>query len=243
MVEFGLNERLKYGDISGHFVIPAEIGGQFVTSIGANAFAYGLISIEIPHGVTSIGVCAFFGCSGLTSIEIPNCVISVGSRAFYGCIRLTSLEIPNSVITIALGAFAGCRGLNTLKFSLPMRKLFPYKWVNALNLSSTFVYVFEFLSWQDLARMTMVSKYFYSNVMVRCRKDFMYKRIGESNVVIESDRPAELCITGSAQCVPLDRRDELALYSSDCSGVRSVCVPPSFQEAAPAVVEVEERKK
>ena len=56
-------------------------------------------------------------------------------------------------------------------------------------------------------------------------------------MVIESDTPVELCITGSAQCVSLDRRDELALYASDCSEVRSVCVPPSFQEAAPAVVE------
>ena len=263
MVAFDVHERSKYWCFRGHFVIPAMIVRRFVTSIGASAsyafagcsdlssieiynsvisigdYAFrdrsGLISVEIPNSVITIGANVFLNCRGLTSMKIPNSVSSIGVGAFFGYLRLKSIAIPKSVITIGDEAFYACEG-----FSLPMRKLFPYKWVNALNLSSTFEYVFEFLSWQDLARMTEVSKYFYSNVMVRCRKDFMYNRVGES-IVIESDRPAELCIIGSVQCVSLDRRVELALYSSDCSGVSSVCVPLSFQEAAPAVVEV--RKK
>ncbi len=53
------NERLKYGIIRGHFVIPAEIGGQIVTSIGVGVFAgtSALISIEIPN--TVISMCSF----------------------------------------------------------------------------------------------------------------------------------------------------------------------------------------
>ena len=60
-------------------MIPAEIGGQCVTSIGRGAFA---------------------GCDELISVEIPCGVISIGAAAFKGCIRLISIEIPNSVITI-----------------------------------------------------------------------------------------------------------------------------------------------
>ncbi|MDE5619661.1 MAG: leucine-rich repeat domain-containing protein [Ruminococcus sp.] len=78
----------NYGDyieISGCYksvtdvVIPSEIGGVPVTSIGGSAF-YGcknLISIIIPEGVTRIESSAFEGCENLTSIEIlnPDCYI------------------------------------------------------------------------------------------------------------------------------------------------------------------------
>lgn len=35
--------------------------------------------------VTSIGDCAFYGCTGLTSITIPNSVTSIGESAFEDC--------------------------------------------------------------------------------------------------------------------------------------------------------------
>ena len=44
--------------------------------------------MTIPDGVTSIGECAFFGCSSLTSITIPNSVRSIGDWAFENCSRL-----------------------------------------------------------------------------------------------------------------------------------------------------------
>ena len=65
-----------------------------------------MTSLTIPNSVTSIGACAFYGCSGLTNVTIPSSVTSIGDKAFYGCISLTSLAIPSSVTSIGNGAFA-----------------------------------------------------------------------------------------------------------------------------------------
>ena len=62
----------KYVGLSTKTVIPSEIGGKKVTSIGNYAFrnCTGLTSITIPNSVTSIGNYAFDSCTGLTSINV-----------------------------------------------------------------------------------------------------------------------------------------------------------------------------
>ena len=87
-----------------------------VTSIGVCAFSgcSGLTSITIPKSVTSIGVCAFYGCSGLKSITIPNSVTSIGENAFSGCSGLTRITIPSSVTSIGYWAFSGCSSLTSI---------------------------------------------------------------------------------------------------------------------------------
>ena len=59
---------------TGHITIPSTLGG---------------------YPVTSIGVCAFYGCKGLTSVTIPDSVTSIGSSAFAGCSGLTSVHIKD----------------------------------------------------------------------------------------------------------------------------------------------------
>ena len=87
-----------------------------VTSIGSYAFGYhsSLIDVTIPNSVTSIGEGAFDSCRGLTSVTIPNSVTSIGNYAFSGCSGLTSVTIPNSVTSIGKSAFSGCRGLTSV---------------------------------------------------------------------------------------------------------------------------------
>ncbi|MEE1068844.1 MAG: leucine-rich repeat domain-containing protein, partial [Paludibacteraceae bacterium] len=50
----------------------------------------------ILNSVTSIGGCAFQGCSSLASITIPNSVTSIGSEVFYGCSSLTSINVDSN---------------------------------------------------------------------------------------------------------------------------------------------------
>ena len=102
------------GTFSGCTNISTFTLGDSVQRIPAY-LCYGLAitSITIPNSVTSIGLCAFEGCSGLTgSLTIPNSVTSIGGAAFYGCSGLTgSLTIPNSVTSIESYTFYGCSGL------------------------------------------------------------------------------------------------------------------------------------
>ena len=90
-----------------------------VTSIGSCAFngCTGLPSVTIPNSVTSIGSCAFDGCTGLTSVTIGNSVTSIGGSAFRECTGLTAVTIPNSVTNIEQYAFKNCTGLSKLYIS------------------------------------------------------------------------------------------------------------------------------
>ena len=74
----------------------------------------GIKTVTIEDGITSIGDCAFYGCSGLTELTLPNSVTSIGNFAFHGCRGLTELILPNSVTSIGNAAFFGCSGLTEL---------------------------------------------------------------------------------------------------------------------------------
>ena len=117
-------------------VIPNEIKGKKVTSIGAWAFeeyiqgpGFNIKSVVIPDTVTSIGSEAFGNCENLKKVTLPSSVTSIGTYAFSGTPWLEALKknntfvvvnnilldatsaegevtIPDGVVTIAGGAFA-----------------------------------------------------------------------------------------------------------------------------------------
>ena len=85
-------------------VIPSEIDGKRVISIGYQAFwNKRLTSVTIPNTVKTIGKQSF-SCNQLTKVNMPNSVTSIGYESFYDN-QLTSITIPNSVTSIGTYAF------------------------------------------------------------------------------------------------------------------------------------------
>jgi hypothetical protein len=91
---------------TGALVIPSNIIGKPVTSIGDNAFTNGndyqgwVTSISIPEGVTTIGAGAFYQCS-ITRVTIPSSVTTINGYAFYQCYSLKSATFLGNAPNVA----------------------------------------------------------------------------------------------------------------------------------------------
>lgn len=115
----GSGEMWNYGYVTSPFkdygikTVTIEYG---ITSIGDYVFrgCCGMTELTLPNSVTSIGGNAFEGCSGLTELILPNSVTSIGNAAFFGCSGLTELILPNNVTSIGDSAFSGCSGMTEL---------------------------------------------------------------------------------------------------------------------------------
>lgn len=121
-------------------IIPSEINGKKVTSIGWYAFedCTTINSVIIPESVTEISFGAFYGCTSLSSISIPDNVTRIYSGAFYktswydnqpnGVVYAgkvayeykgimpenTELKLDDGTLSISDCAFSFCRGLKSI---------------------------------------------------------------------------------------------------------------------------------
>jgi uncharacterized protein YceK len=87
-----------------------------VTAIGLFAFeeCKNLAAIDIPNSVITIDDYAFSGCENLTAITLSAGVTVIGDNAFGWCESLMTIDIPDSVTTIGDGAFKWCKSLMTI---------------------------------------------------------------------------------------------------------------------------------
>lgn len=91
-----------------------EFHQEFYThdnELGTHAFlnCYGLTSLTLPAGLTSIGSFAFAGCYVLTSLSLPSGLTSIGDGAFYGCSGLTSIYVyAEKMPKLGTNMFDGC---------------------------------------------------------------------------------------------------------------------------------------
>ena len=109
-------EIINYKGSDEAIVIPSEINGKPVTSIGSGALAsyHFLKNVEIPSSVKKIGDRAFYNCSKLENVIINSSVEKIGSYAFSECDKFVFFVIPEGVTTIGEGAFSYCSGLKML---------------------------------------------------------------------------------------------------------------------------------
>lgn len=81
--------------------VPSENNAKFAATPETFAVTANMESIDIPNGVTNIGIAAFQNYKALTNVTIPNSVTSIGNGAFYGCSALKTITIdkPDHSIT------------------------------------------------------------------------------------------------------------------------------------------------
>lgn len=95
--------------------IPDKIDDITVTGIGAFAFASTkTTSATIPNTITTIGTCAFAGCTNLNNIILPNGVELISDNAFANCRSLTDITIPSSINGFGNSVFLNCYSLTNV---------------------------------------------------------------------------------------------------------------------------------
>lgn len=95
------------GNISSDFVIPNELDGHKIISIGTGVpsdssffnktysggrYWENITSITVPEGVKYINDNAFYGCDNLEKITLPDSIIYIGNTAFGACHNLSSIN-------------------------------------------------------------------------------------------------------------------------------------------------------
>lgn len=109
----------RYTGTDTEVVVPANIAGKSVTTVGDSAFAdcVQLKKVTLPAGITTLEAYAFAYCYNLTGINIPDTVTTIGNTAFANCESLKSVVIPEGVKRIESDTFFNCYELQSV--SLP----------------------------------------------------------------------------------------------------------------------------
>lgn len=109
-------------------VIPAELGGYPVTSIGDYAFyaCMDILSISVPATVTDLGDYAFATCWSMTEIQLPTGLTSMGIGVFEYCLDLQSVTIPSGVTELPDNAFTMCGSLVDVELPATMTSIGAY---------------------------------------------------------------------------------------------------------------------
>ena len=94
-----------------------------------------LVSVNIPYGVTTIGVGAFVGCESLVNIVIPETVTTIGNFAFQRC-RLRTLILPEGLTSLGIYTFSGCELLQEITIPDGIAEIPEYLFAGCISLKN-----------------------------------------------------------------------------------------------------------
>ncbi len=111
--------------------------GSNCSYVGQSAFMNsGLVSIELPDSVTSVGDNAFANCLNLTTVKLPSGLEAVSVGMFSGCSSLLDIEIPSAVTVIHHDAFANCSSLTVVTLSSGLKNMDYSAFYSCTNLTN-----------------------------------------------------------------------------------------------------------
>ena len=106
-----------------------------VVKTSNNQLVLGCQNTTFPESVTTIGPCAFLGCSKLTAINIPEGITGIGSSAFQGCTKLTTAVLPATLTSLGNSAFYGCTNLTDVRLAEGLNNIESYAFYSCRNLT------------------------------------------------------------------------------------------------------------
>lgn len=128
-------------------VIPDQLGGFPVTSIGEKALARREMSkvtfpaslkrisyaafrdckklkeVSFPAALKKLDDRAFSGCTALTTVHFNNGLEGIGDRAFSNCIALKKVALSSSIKSIGIRSFEKCYKLSSIKLNKKLQKI------------------------------------------------------------------------------------------------------------------------
>ncbi|MCI8917694.1 MAG: leucine-rich repeat protein [Eubacterium sp.] len=239
-------EITKYTGADAEVVIPDEIDGKTVVSIGESAFekCSGLVEITIPAGLRDIKDLAFLECIDLTKVNAPNnyqgLMHSIGVSAFSGCKNLSELDyrVLSNLENVGGLAFGSCEKLMEISlYSLGNIKIGNNAFTGCSSLTSIDISAKTVdIELRAFLMCTSLSRIFISGETVSLgNMAFQYCR-----VLTEVD----LSVSGQTSigdavfmgCTNLERIDFLDNVTSmgervfqGCTGLRNISLPPGVE--------------
>lgn len=117
-------------------IIPNEIDGRPVISIGAKAFMNATVSeVILPKSLKAILSGAFHGCKDLKHIDLPDSIVYMGDYCFAGS-GLTDFTCPSTLEIIPYACFSDCTELKKVILGNHVTKIGEYAFQNCSNLHS-----------------------------------------------------------------------------------------------------------
>lgn len=92
------------------------MNGYTATTQPWKQYASEITSVVIGEGVTSVGLCAFYGFNAITEVTLPESLTAIDPYAFFSCKGLNAITVPEGVAFIGQYAFRKS-GLTAITFA------------------------------------------------------------------------------------------------------------------------------